>query len=200
MIFLFDCFGVVVDWKSEYVVPLWAKYAKVSESEFKNKIAEDLELCETGHISMSELWENFGRKFNVSPLGFEHIFIECFQKKAKLNDDVMAIVKSLPSVMLTNQIPWHAEYCRKRGWFSSFSKVFLSFDLGYRKPDSRTYQLVLKELGVMPSDALLIDDKAENVKSAQMIGMKGVVFQSASQLKADLEKVYNVRLDRKTYG
>lgn len=195
MIFLFDCFGVVVDWKSEYVVPLWAKYAKVSESEFKKRTTEELSLCETGQITQTELWEKVGRKFNVEPAGLEHIFVECFKQKAKLDDGVARIIGNLPEAyLLSNQMPVAADLCKQRGWFSYFARTFLSFDLGHMKPDPRAYHAVAKELGVQSSEVVLIDDKNENVEGAFKCGMKGIVFSSADQLANDLEKVYNVKV------
>lgn len=92
MIFLFDCFGVVVDWKSDYVIPLWAKYAKVSDAEFKNKSSEELALCETGQISNDELWSRWGEKFNASAAGFEHIFMESIKGKARLDEQVVDLI------------------------------------------------------------------------------------------------------------
>ncbi len=199
MISIFDCFGVLVDWKSEYVVPEWAKYARVSEPMLKEAIAEDMELCESGHISMGEFWERLGKKFNVSPAGLEAIFTACFNKRAKLNDEVVDIVKSLPSaVLFSNQLPLLSDICRKNGWFSYFSKVFLSFDVGYMKPDKRSYLAVLKELG-MP-EAVFIDDRERNVRAAELLGIKGIVYDNPAQLKADLEKIYNVKLDIRKHG
>ncbi len=199
MIFLFDCFGVVVDWKSEYVIPLWAKYAKISEDDFKRQTAEELALCETGQITQSELWQQVGRKFSVEPSGLEHIFIECFRQKAKLNEGVVHIIGNLPQAyLMSNQMPVAYELCRQNRWFSYFKHVFTSFDIGYMKPDQRAVMAVAKELDVPASEMILIDDKKENVESAFKCGMKGIVFSSAEQLAADLEKIYNVKvIDRK---
>jgi len=201
MIFLFDCFGVVVDWKSDHVIPLWAKYAKVSDDDFKRQTVEELNLVETGQISMPELWERVAKKLNIEPSGLEHIFIQCFKQKAKLDDGVVKLIQGLPeSYLLSNQMPLAAELCRKNGWFEYFRRVFLSFDVGYMKPDPRSYQVVLKELGVMPHDVVLVDDKKENVDSAIKCGMKGIVYESPAQLKSELEKVYNVKPGKKQYG
>jgi HAD superfamily hydrolase (TIGR01509 family) len=200
MIFLFDCFGVVVDWKSDYVVPLWAKYVKVSDAEFKKQSSEELALCETGQITQDELWQQVGRKLNANSSGLEHIFVECFKKKARLDDGVVEILKGLPQpYLLSNQIPEAAKLCRQNGWFSYFRRTFLSFDIGHMKPDPRAYHFVLKELGVPAHEVVLIDDKKENVDSALKCGMKGIVFSSAGQLLGDLEKLYNVKIAKRKH-
>ena len=88
--------------------------------------------------------------------------------------------------------------CRKNGWFSYFSRVFLSFDIGYLKPDKRAYLAVLRELGA--PEAVFIDDRNVNVDAAVSAGMNGVVYDSPSQLNSELEKIYNMRLDVKKHG
>ena len=195
MIAIFDFFGVVCDWRSEYVVPQWTEYAKISEVEFESKTAEYLDLCEAGKISMDEMWAGMGKKLNVDPSGLEEIFESCFQKSAKLNDGVVALVQKLPDVfLLSNQFPLHAELAKQHGWFSYFKKLFLSFELGYRKPGRAAYEAVLKELNVKPEDTVFIDDKDVNVKGAEKLGMKGILYKNPEQLRVDLEKIYNMSL------
>ncbi len=188
MIFLFDCFGVVVDWSSDYVMPDLARFAGVSEKEMKSGSAELLEQCETGAISMKEMWSRLGKKFKVKPSGLENILVRRFRERARLNDGVVKIVQSLPAVLFSNQLPVHAEICEENGWFSYFDKVFLSFKLGFRKPDPKSYESVLKKLNIKPSDAVFIDDKEKNVQSAVKLGMRGVLFKNSAQLARDLKK------------
>ncbi len=189
MMFLFDMFGVVVKWSSDVVVPEWCAFAHTSESEFRSSTKPDFELCETGKISMSELWSRIGKRYKVLPSGFERVFVKCFET-ARLDDGVVEVLKSLPVVMLSNQFPLHAELCKKRGWHNLFSRVFASFELGFLKPDVRAYSAVAEKLGVKPSEVIFVDDKEENVEGAKKAGMTGVVFKDAVQLKSALSKFY----------
>ncbi len=188
MIFLFDFFGVVVDWSSDDVIPQLAEYAKMPSFEFRAGSIEELELCEAGKLTMLQLWSRLGKKFKVEPAGLERIFRERFLKTARLNKDVVKIVKSLPSALFSNQLPVHFEICSEKGWFDSFSKVFLSFELGLRKPNPRAYNAVIKGLGVKPSSIVFVDDKEENVEGAAELGIHGVLFRNPVQLRRDLGK------------
>lgn len=191
MIAVFDFFGVVVDWKSEYVISSLAKYAGVSEAEFKQGMRKDLALCEIGKISVVELFSRLGGLFGVDPAGLERLFRTCLEDRAKLDEDVVRIIQSLPSVvLLSNQMPLHAEVARSKGWFSCFSRLFLSFEIGKAKPSPEVYRFVLKELGVKPEEAVLVDDKQENVDGARAVGMRAICFQDAVQLRHDLDKIY----------
>jgi len=55
-----------------------------------------------------------------------------------------------------------------------FHKVYLSFELGLRKPQVEIFRKVLDENGLLPGNALLIDDTQEHVNSAAGIGIKTI--------------------------
>ena len=52
------------------------------------------------------------------------------------------------------------------------------------KPDAAIYRLALKRFGLAASDALFIDDRAENVAGAEAVGIAGHVFSGADGLRA----------------
>ncbi len=193
MIAIFDFFGVVIDWKSEYIIPSLAKYAGVSEAEFKQGMSKDLALCDTGKISVSELFSRLGGLFGVDASGLERVFRKCLEDRAKLDEDVVRIIQSLPSVvLLSNQMPLHAEVAVSKGWFSYFSRLFLSFEIGHAKPSPESYKFVLKELGVKPEEVVFVDDKQENVDGARAVGMHAICFHDAKQLSGELSKFYKL--------
>ena len=83
--------------------------------------------------------------------------------------------------------------CRKKGWHDFFKKIFVSFELGFLKPDLRAYSFVAEKLGVKPSDIVFVDDKEENVDAAKKAGMAGIVFKDAVQLKKELARFISVK-------
>ena len=70
-----------------------------------------------------------------------------------------------------------------------FDVVVSSYNVKMKKPDSRIYEYTLKELGIKPQEAVFIDDLEENVKGAEAVGIKGIVFRSVDQCKFDLDKI-----------
>ena len=198
MIAIFDFFGVVVDWKSDYVIPVFARYAGISDAVVKQKMKIDFALCDTGKISVSELFLRLGKSFRVDPSGLEGVFRECLENKAKLNTEVVKVIQSLPdAVLLSNQMPLHTEFARSKGWFSCFSRLFFSFEIGFAKPSPESYLFVLKALGVRPEDSVFVDDKQENVDGAVSVGMRAVLFKDANQLSRELSKFYKLEKTKK---
>lgn len=54
--------------------------------------------------------------------------------------------------------------------------VFLSFEVGFRKPDPEIYQHALKVLGTDPGQALFIDDQPEFCSGALAVGMPALLI------------------------
>ena len=58
--------------------------------------------------------------------------------------------------------------------------------LGLRKPEAAIYKRALDILGKPAERVLFIDDRPENVAGAVSVGMKGIVFKGAGELRDEL--------------
>lgn len=58
------------------------------------------------------------------------------------------------------------------GLSSLFEKAYYSFDLGMRKPDMEIFEYVIKDSKLKPIETLFIDDSAENIDTANQLGLK----------------------------
>lgn len=52
-----------------------------------------------------------------------------------------------------------------------FEKVYLSYELGKRKPEPGIYELIFSENNLVPEETLFIDDSEENVVAAHELGL-----------------------------
>ena len=69
-----------------------------------------------------------------------------------------------------------------------FALIVVSAAIGITKPDPRVYRSVLSSLAVQPGECLFVDDRAENVDAARGLGMRGIVFESHTQVMAILAR------------
>ena len=69
-----------------------------------------------------------------------------------------------------------------------FDKVFVSSELHLVKPDRKAYSYVLKKLKVKPVEALMVDDRLENIRGARKLGIQGIVYKNFRQFKRELKK------------
>ena len=102
-----------------------------------------------------------------------------WQLKLKQRGILTAILSNLGDTV-------HANIEREFAWLSRFNVLVWSYELRIAKPDAAIYRHVLKELGVRPEEALFVDDKQVNIDAARALGMKGSVFTTVAQLRADL--------------
>jgi putative hydrolase of the HAD superfamily len=80
-----------------------------------------------------------------------------------------AILSNLPRVL-------GEELRRTPGFLEHFDHVTFSYELGVVKPQSEIYVDAIRGLEVEPSQALFLDDKAENVEGARAIGLQAVLY------------------------
>lgn len=69
-----------------------------------------------------------------------------------------------------------------------FTRVFVSTKMHMVKPDQKAYRYVLRKLRVHPREALMVDDRLENIRGARKIGMQGVVYKNSRQFRKALKK------------
>jgi HAD superfamily hydrolase (TIGR01509 family) len=78
---------------------------------------------------------------------------------------------------------------RQFPFVSEFDQQILSYEVGLLKPDSAIYRHTLVVSGLNPARTLFIDDLRVNVDAARAMGIRGLHFEDAGQVKAELEKL-----------
>ncbi|MGW0548864.1 HAD family hydrolase [Streptomyces altiplanensis] len=71
-------------------------------------------------------------------------------------------------------------------WLEHFSVIGFSCRIGSVKPEPAAYQWCVRALGLPPDEILFVDDRAENVRAAQELGLQGHVFTSPAELETTL--------------
>ena len=79
---------------------------------------------------------------------------------------------------------------RKRFKFLDwFELIILSGEVGIAKPDPAIYRLLLQDISCSADECLFIDDVGENIETAHNLGFKTIHFQSAGQLRLQLNNM-----------
>jgi len=73
-----------------------------------------------------------------------------------------------------------------------FDKKIVSYELGSVKPDKETFPRVLDKAQIIAEETLFIDDHEINIQRAKEVGIHGIVFKNAKQLKEDLQEKYAI--------
>lgn len=78
-------------------------------------------------------------------------------------------------------LPAHKKRYRKAGLLQYIDVICSSADTGFVKPDPRAYKLILKKLGIKPSEAVFIGHDKDELIGAKNIGMNAVLLKAASK-------------------
>jgi 2-haloacid dehalogenase len=58
-----------------------------------------------------------------------------------------------------------------------------------RKPSAEFYKILLDRYHLDPAATIFIDDSARNIKGAEAVGITGIHFHNAMQLKEELQRL-----------
>jgi putative hydrolase of the HAD superfamily len=142
----------------------------------------------------SEFWQKVASDAGTTftPEQIEGLIESDILMWTSLNEEMLGWVVALQNAgyrtaILSNMVWEIMGYMRQEfGWLSWFQHHTWSCELGIGKPDAGIYLHTCEKLDVLPSEALFIDDKIENVKGAEAAGLHAIQFSSVDQLCKDL--------------
>lgn len=119
--------------------------------------------------------------------------VECAQLAGlKTNYEMISLVKNLKKngykvVCFSNVYKQTADIIRQSGLYDIFDDCILGYEIGYHKPDPKSYDCLLAKIKVLPQECLFIDDKEENINAARLKGINAVRFNSIEDLNKSLK-------------
>ena len=64
-----------------------------------------------------------------------------------------------------------------------FDKIYLSHQIGMRKPNRETFEWVLKDAGILAHETLFIEDSIQHIKGAKKVGIRTQLWNSNEPFK-----------------
>jgi putative hydrolase of the HAD superfamily len=177
---VFDCFGVLCGGSLEYFV-------EIAPPENKRAVYDVSRSGDYGYISRKEYLKSMGELLDITPQEIDAIS----KKKHVVNPEMIEFVRLLRKTHKTAMLSNIGHSVMNTIFMPEqlnelFDTVVLSADLGMVKPHPEAYELTATRLSLMPEECIMIDDSVRNVEGAEMTGMKGVLYGSAEQVKADV--------------
>ena len=74
-------------------------------------------------------------------------------------------------------------------FLEKFTDIVVSGQVKMHKPEADIYDYALARFGVTPQEAVFVDDLAENVATANRLGLHGIQFTDASALRRELAEL-----------
>ena len=144
---------------------------------------------DTGKVSPAQFFQSVRTDLDLS-LSFEEfvpIWTNIFTEDEDVADVIRLLKRRCRLGLLSNTDPLHFGFIRSKfPVVSVFEKWILSFEVGFKKPHLRIFQKAIEWASASPEKILLIDDLEKNVEAALSVGMRGIHFRSAAQMKEEL--------------
>ena len=181
---LFDFFGVICC----EISPGWLamRFEKEKAMTIKNSIVGS---ADKGEISEREM---FVRLSKVTNIDADQILKEWLDI-ATIDKKVLDIIDDLKTRgyavgLLSNAPPDFEERLLTRdNLYHYFDAMFISSVRKLAKPDPAFFHLALNEMGYKAEEAVFLDDNPSNIKASNDLGIDGILFKNADQLKEDLK-------------
>ncbi len=146
-----------------------------------------------GRLQPRDWYLHISRRLGVK-LPFEE-FVDVWNKvldPQPILDDAFLedLSKHYKLALLSNTDPIHVAALEKNfAWFKFFQpqRRIYSCVVAASKPSPLIFRAALQSCKVKAENALFIDDVEKHVRAAEQLGMTGLVFESAQQLKEQFE-------------
>jgi len=147
--------------------------------------------AQRGEISVDAYWQAVGRELGLDGQALAELRAN-FYRGDRLNVALVELIRDLRAQgvligLLSNNTPDLAGELLEHKVLDLFDAQVISAEIGIMKPDPRPYELILQKLGVQPAEALFVDDFAENVEAARVVGMAAVHYQPGVDLRREVE-------------
>lgn len=177
--------AVIFDFFDVFRTDAYKSWLAANDIQHEGEYFEASRQQDMGEITVEQFLQKLSR------LQGRTVTLEELETNAKLDSEVIEIAEEVKKdyriALLSN-----APSAFIRGLFAEhnlerlFHEIVISSEVGMVKPNADIFELTLQKLRVLPSESIFIDDNEGHVQSAQKVGIRGVQFTSAAQLKKDL--------------
>lgn len=142
---------------------------------------------------MDQYWQSIGPELHLNSPADVSAFQQRYYNDERINDEVLELLTILRRkyrlAILSNHPVGLHEWLSDWQIGQLFEVIVCSGEVGLMKPDLRIYHLVLEHLQLEPEEAIFIDDTPGHVEAAQSIGIQGIVFTNAANLRQQLRPI-----------
>lgn len=191
-ILLFDLGKVIIDFDHMIAVRKIQSLCHVDERTIFNLFFDSqlTDRFERGSISSHDFFLEVKRLLNaeISYEEFVPIWNEIFQPHPGSLELLQVLKDMYPLYMVSNINELHFSYLQAAfpEYFRYFCYIFLSYEVGFRKPGRKIYEHTIDYIKVPPGQIIYTDDRPELVQAARALGIDGFVFESIESFLKEL--------------
>lgn len=145
-------------------------------------------------LTEEQFWLQYALKKKIElPPDWSSSFKAIMKNAMNINPEMLQLVDELkeakiPVALFSNVEAHLAHLLKEFGFYDPFDPCILSHEIKAKKPNQEAYECLLQQLDVPAETIIFIDDKRRNIKAAREIGIDGIRFESAKQIRKELTK------------
>jgi putative hydrolase of the HAD superfamily len=190
MIFVFDLGNVVIRLDYQKIIDCWQTVIGETARDVVNgfKVDEEYEKFEKGQMDSIDYWKHFC-SVHKCDLDFDEFNYGWCALYDGYMPGILESIKTLSEnnrvVVLTNTNKLHVNVWARMypEIFDIFDKVYLSSEIGLRKPEKECFEHILKNENGSPDSVIFFDDTLEHVLGAKNVGINGVHVKNEETVK-----------------
>jgi HAD superfamily hydrolase (TIGR01509 family) len=192
---IFDLGNVVFEVINRNAFRYWAQVTPFPEEYFAELHMPDLVFhqFERGELTPVQFYEAL-IKYKKVDLSFEdfskgwnsvfgEVYPEVHAALQRITDSIF-----LTALTNTNELHYKVWSNKYAETLKLFNRIFISCQLGFRKPEERAFRHVSKTFNMKPHEILYFDDVAENIEKAGALGMHAVQVYNPTDVTTELLK------------
>ncbi len=178
-----------------------AEASPLGEEEIRQLMRDHFELVElldTGRIKPQEFYAKVisATRANLNYEDFYAAYCDVFSPNQPVIEILKRARRSCRLLLLSNTDQARFSYIQQHFPEAMiFDSLILSYEVGLMKPHPQIYRIALEAAGTWPEETIFIDDLEENVRAAQTLGIKTILYRPETDLEKELRSLGVVLLD-----
>lgn len=153
----------------------------------KSRVDELFEQADRGLLTTQEFMVQIAEVVGATENDVRAMLYSQYKRNNRLAELLPALRRTYKIGLLTNMndslIGQLFTEQERREWFDD---IVVSSAVGMVKPYGEIFELTAARLEVLPEECVMIDDLERNVRGAEDVGMKGIVYTSVDQCVKEL--------------
>ena len=193
---LFDLGGVLIDIDFSRALHSWSQSSDLALQEITGRFSMDepYRQHERGEIPASDYFAHLRQLLELEASdeeiahGWNAIFVG---EIAATIEYIAAARQNLPCYLFSNTNPTHQAYWETAfpAALDSFQQIFVSSEMGLRKPDRAAFEAIAAATGFDLDEILFFDDTEENVSGARLAGMPAILVNDHADVELALTDI-----------
>lgn len=181
---IFDCFGV-------FYTDQYTNFIERSPEAVQPELREIMLKIDLGEISREEVVTKYSKLTGVpEPEVEDQLFSVERVRNQKLIDYSQELRKQYKIGLLSNASPGSIDkYFDRQERTQFFDAFVVSCEVDLIKPWPEMYLFISDKLGVLPTEAIFIDDNSLNCDGARKVGMQAILYQGFNDLRRELSNL-----------